>query len=198
MAVVAGVKEIKYLVLADRAVPYLLARVRWPDVAQAISAASPGWLDDQGLFDLPYDPSAVPVSFPQAASVAAGWGTQLHAEAAEGVPSYLRRMPANWSDLTPSERRTWGIEFVGRGRGPAHRVRRLRPFRAEAAAPAGPHANGHAVSSGPAAFGHGELAGPRAARAAWPPSSDATCGCESAAGPTSEAGLPPFLPGSSI
>ena len=34
----------RYLVLADRAVPYLLARVRWPDVAQAISAAAPtGW-----------------------------------------------------------------------------------------------------------------------------------------------------------
>ena len=55
------------------------------------------------------------MSFPQAASVAAGWGTQLDTEAAQGVPSYLRRMPANWSDLTPSERRTWGIEFVGRG-----------------------------------------------------------------------------------
>ena len=137
-----GTGEMNYLVLADRAVPYLLARVRWPDVAQAISAASPGWLDDQGLFDLPYDPSAVLVSFPQAASVAAGWGTQLDTEAAEGVPSYLRRMPANWSDLTPSERRTWGIEFVGRGRAPARRVRRPRPFGAKAAAPAGPQANG--------------------------------------------------------
>ena len=31
--------EIPYFVLVDRAVPYLLARVRWPDVAQAISAA---------------------------------------------------------------------------------------------------------------------------------------------------------------
>ena len=131
MAVAAGLKEIKYLLLADRAVPYLLARVRWPDVAQAISAASPGWLDDPGLFDLPYDPSAVTVSFPQAASVAAGWGTQLHAEVAEGVPSYLRRMPANWSDLTPSERRTWGIEFVGRGRAPARRAPSSAPVPGE-------------------------------------------------------------------
>ncbi len=128
--------EVKYLVLADRAVPYLLARVRWPDVAQAVSAASPGWLDDSGLFDLPYNPNAVTVSFTQAASVAAGWGRQLHAEPAEGVPVYLRRMPANWSDLSPSERRNWGIEFVGRRRSPLHRGGRRRPLPARAAAPA--------------------------------------------------------------
>ncbi len=122
--------ELRYLVLAERAVPYLLARVRWPDVAQAISAASPDWLDDPGLFDLPYDPSAVFVSFPQAASVAAGWGRRLEAEAAEDIPSYIRRMPANWSDLSPSERRTWGIEFVGRRGAPARRARRPRPRQA--------------------------------------------------------------------
>jgi PilZ domain len=126
-----GTGEVSYLVLADRAVPYLLARVRWPDVAQAISAACPDWLDDPGLFDLPYDPSAVTVSFAQAASVATGWGRQLHAEAAEGAPSYIRRMPANWSDLSPSERRTWGIEFVGRRRAPALRTGRLRPLQAK-------------------------------------------------------------------
>jgi hypothetical protein len=116
--------EIRYFVLADRAVPYLLARVRWPDVGQALSAASADWLDDPGLFDLPYDPGAVMVSFAQAASVAAGWGRPLHAEAAEDVPSYIRRMPANWSDLSPSERRALAIEFVGRRRAPARRGRR--------------------------------------------------------------------------
>ena len=57
--------EVKYLVLAERAAPYLLARVRWPDVAQAITAGCPDWLDDQGLFDLPYDPHAVAVSLPR-------------------------------------------------------------------------------------------------------------------------------------
>src|SRR6516225_5070655 len=69
--------DVTYLLLADRASPYLLARVRWPDVAQAITKASQDWLDDPGLFDLPYEPSAVKVSFPQAASVAAAWGRQL-------------------------------------------------------------------------------------------------------------------------
>jgi PilZ domain len=124
-------REVSYLVLADRAVPYLLARVRWPDVAQAISAASPDWLDDQGLFDLPYDPSAIALSFPQAASVAAGWGRRLHPEAAQDAPSYIRRMPANWSELSLSERRTWGIESAGRRRGPARGIGRLRPLQAK-------------------------------------------------------------------
>lgn len=166
-----GTGEVRYLVLADRAVPYLLARVRWPDVAQAISAASPDWLDDPGLFDLPYDQSAVTVSFPQAASVAAGWGRRLHPEAAEGVPSYIRRMPANWSDLSPSERRTWGIEFVGRRRVPAPRISGLRQLQAKiAGSSAAAQANGQvgplarpggdpgAGVDGPAANGRDRLA----------------------------------------
>ncbi len=161
--------EVRYLVLTDQAVPYLLARVRWPDVAQAISSAAPDWLDDPGLFDLPYDPSAVPVNFPQAASVAASWGRQLRPEAAEGVPSYIRRMPANWSDLSPSERRAWGIEFVGTRRTPARRVRRARRFGAKTApssaavpakervgALAGAGAGWGASADGPAANGHSQ------------------------------------------
>jgi hypothetical protein len=122
-----------YLVLTDRAVPYLLARVRWPDVAQAITAGRPDWLDDPGLFDLPYDASAVRVSFAQAASVAASWGVQLLAEPTDGAPSFIRRMPANWSDLSPAERRAFGIEFVGR-RAPARQLRRLRSYQALVAA----------------------------------------------------------------
>jgi hypothetical protein len=168
--VMADTGEIRYLVLADRAVPYLLARVRWPDVAQAISAARPDWLDDPGLFDLPYDPSAVTVSFSQAASVAAVWGRRLHTEPAENAPAYVRRMPANWSDLSPSERRTWDIDFVGRRRAPA-RLIGLRPLQAKIAAPvavpqAGSQEGALAGSAGdpdesanrPAANGHGQPA----------------------------------------
>jgi PilZ domain len=128
----AGLGEMRYLLLADRGVPYLLARVRWPDVAQAITAGCPDWLDDPGLFDLPYSPSAVTVSFSQAASVAAGWGTQLRTEPAVGVASFIRRMPANWSDLSPAERRAWHIESVGRQRAPARRVRGARRAGADA------------------------------------------------------------------
>ena len=154
----AGAGELRYFVLADRAVPYLLARVRWPDVAQAITARSPGWLDDPGLFDLPYDPSAVTVSFPQATCVAAGWGKPLHPGSADGVPSYIRRMPANWSDLSPSERRAWGIEFVGRGRSSPRRVRRQRSSRAKvfaASAASAVEANGHVAALAGAAAGRG-------------------------------------------
>ena len=142
-----GEIEIKYLVLTDRAAPYLLARVRWPDVAQAITAGNPDWLDDPGLFDLPYEPSAVRVSFAQATSVAAGWGRQLRAEPADGVPSFMRRMPANWSNLSPAERRAYGLDSAGRRRVSARRLRRLRSSQAKigALAPAAP-SNGHVAA----------------------------------------------------
>lgn len=149
----SDIGDVKYLVLADRAVPYLLGRVRWPDIAQAMSARIPDWLDDQGLFDLPYDPGAVMVSFPQAASVAASWGRQLHPGAAEGVPSYIRRMPANWSDPSPSERRAWGIESVGTRRATARRIGPLRWFQAKTVVrSAAVQVNGHP----PALAGAGE------------------------------------------
>jgi len=156
--------DVKYLVLADRAVPYLLARVRWPDVAQAIAASSSEWLDDPGLFDLPYDPSAVTVSYSQAASVAAGWGRELHDRAADRAPSFMRRMPANWSDLSPAERRAWGLESVGRGRASARRLRRLRSAQAKMAAASAAQANGLAgrgggPGAGPVANGRRPLAG---------------------------------------
>jgi len=126
--------DVAYLVLADRAVPYLLAKVRWPYVAQAISAEQPDWLEDPGLFDLPYNRSAVWLSAAQAASVAAGWGGQIGGGPAEGAPRFIRRMPANWSDLTPVERRAWGIESAGRRGLSAGRVRRLRSAQAKIAA----------------------------------------------------------------
>ncbi len=163
--------EVQYLVLTDRAVPYLLARVRWPDVAQAIGAGSADWLDDPGLFDLPYDPSAKTVSFSQAASVAAGWGRELHDGAAVGAPSFMRRMPANWSDLSAAERRAWGLESLGRRRASARQVRRLRATQAKIAAASLAKANGHVgdfagaeggsggFAGGPAANGQGSLAG---------------------------------------
>jgi len=141
-------EEVKYLILADRAVPYLLARVRWPDISQALTAGRPDWLDDPGLFDLPYSQAAVGVTFRQAVCVAAGWGRQLSHEAVTGVPSFIRRLPANWSDLSPAERHAWGIESAPRQRASARRIRRLRALQsksgnsAEALRAAGDPANG--------------------------------------------------------
>jgi hypothetical protein len=153
-------------VLADRAAPYLLARVRWPDVAQAITAGCPDWLDDPGLFDLPYDPIALRVSFAQAVSVAAGWGRQIRAEPAEGVLSFIRRMPSNWSDLSPVERHAFGLDSVRRRRGSARRLRRVRSSQAKIGAGAAATAlrNGHAgpfAGEGPGADVYGPAANGR-------------------------------------
>ena len=109
----------QYLVLPDITDPYLLARVRWPDVCQAISVGRPVWQDDPGLFDLPYEPSSTPVTLSEAITIAARWGVRLGAEettiASEAL--LIRRMPANWSNLSPAEKRAWSIEFVNPRRG---------------------------------------------------------------------------------
>jgi hypothetical protein len=112
--------EVEYLILRDvNAKPYLLARVLWPQVCQAISAQRPDWKADPGLFDLPYDPSSESVSFEQATRIAADWGARLPSDETPAVsgPPMIRRMPPNWSNLSPAERRAWGLEFVKIGPG---------------------------------------------------------------------------------
>ncbi len=106
--------EIQYLVLADGENPYFLARVRWPDVAQAISEDCPGWLDDPGLFDLPYEPASEAVNRNRAAKIAAEWGAQLPPDSSTtGVAEpRLRRIPPTWSDMVPEEKRSWSLEHV--------------------------------------------------------------------------------------
>jgi len=125
--------EVKYYVLGDTN-PYLLARVRWPDVAQAITAGLRDWQDDPGLFDLPYDPNSATVTVARADAVAAGWGVRLPSDAtySSSVPPVIRRMPANWSNLAPAEQRAWSLEFVTTGRhaenGHPTPVRRTRGY----------------------------------------------------------------------
>ncbi len=106
--------EVQYLVLPDPTSPYLLARVRWPDIAQAISAGRPEWQDDMGLFDLPNEPTSAIVTPARAASIAAGWGANLTSDATASAsgPALIRRMPANWSNLAPAEKRAWSLEGV--------------------------------------------------------------------------------------
>ena len=109
----ADTRDIAYLVLPDATNPALLARVRWPDVFQAMSPARPYWQDDPGLFDLPYDPNSTPLSSAEAAALAAEWGGRLVSDDTDtSVRSLIRRMPANWSNLSPAEIGAWSIEFA--------------------------------------------------------------------------------------
>ncbi|MGA3215823.1 MAG: PilZ domain-containing protein [Acidimicrobiales bacterium] len=114
------------MVLPDEIKPYLLARVRWPDVAQAISAGRPDWQEDPGLFDLPYDPSSVTVTRAEATSIAEAWGADIDSDTALPALSLIRRMPANWSNLVPAEKRAWSLEYVTGRHRPAPRPGRLR------------------------------------------------------------------------
>jgi hypothetical protein len=113
----ADLREVEYFVLAAGTKPYLLARVRWPDVSDAISAGRLDWPDDPGLFDLPYDTASKRVTPEEAAEIAAGWGAQLPAQGTRRMakPSFIRRMPAQWSNLSPAEQRAWCLEPVKTG-----------------------------------------------------------------------------------
>jgi hypothetical protein len=106
--------EVKYFVLADRVGPYLLARVRWPDVAQAVTAGCRDWRDDPGLFDLPYDPGSSVVTPVEAAAIAAVWGMRIPTEATfiSSLPPVIRLMPGNWSNLSPADKRAWSLDYV--------------------------------------------------------------------------------------
>src|SRR5471030_1772680 len=106
--------DVRYLVLPDAIKPQILARVRWPDVAQAISAGCPHWQEDIGLFDLPHDPISTPVTRVQAAAIALSWGANLPSDSTprESGPLLIRRMPSNWSNLAPAEKRAWSLESV--------------------------------------------------------------------------------------
>jgi hypothetical protein len=112
-----GPGKMAYLVLGGAANPYLLARVRWPDIAQAITAGCTNWLDDVGIFDLPYEAISSEVTYTEAAAIASRWGASLPSEetAIECARPLIRRMPAEWSRLTPAEERAWSLEFVTTG-----------------------------------------------------------------------------------
>jgi hypothetical protein len=108
-----GARPVKYVVLPSAEKPFLLARVRWPDVYQAISPVRPDWQDDPGLFDLPYAPASVLVSHEAASRIADEWGAEIPSEEGEPEPgaTLIRRMPSNWSNLSTAERRAWSIEI---------------------------------------------------------------------------------------
>jgi hypothetical protein len=104
-------RRVAYLVLASAGEPFLLARVRWPDVYQAISPVRPDWQDDPGLFDLPYSEASTAVTYDEAGKIAAEWGARLPSEEEDQAsgPSLIRRMPSDWSNLSMAEKRAWSI-----------------------------------------------------------------------------------------
>ncbi len=125
--------EVRYFVLPDATNPEILARVRYPDVFEAISPARPTWQQDPGLFDLPHDPASVPIAPALAEAIARAWGVRLEIEIDDDPrgpgSALMRRMPANWSDLSRAEQRAWSVEFsVRRNRSwPLGRSLRRRP-----------------------------------------------------------------------
>jgi hypothetical protein len=146
-------REVQYLVLCDAIEPFLLARVRWPDVFQAISAVRPYWQDDPGLFDLPYVPASVRITREQAEEIAAEWGARIPDEDQSPVagPQLIRRMPSDWSNLSTAERRAWSLA-------PVRSRRRAKPVAAptvdadeliDSAASGNRPADGTVVVSGP-------------------------------------------------
>ncbi|HLM96596.1 MAG TPA: PilZ domain-containing protein [Acidimicrobiales bacterium] len=111
----AVVPDIGYWAFPDSSDPYLLARVRWPDVAEAISPGCPDWRHDTGLFDLPYDRHSRSLTEDEAALWAGRWGAGLpEDDGAEPALVLIRRMPANWSNLSPADRRAWTLDGVAR------------------------------------------------------------------------------------
>ena len=57
------------------------------------------------------------MSYDEAAAIASEWGTSLPSEetSIECARPLIRRMPADWSRLTPAEERAWALEFVPTG-----------------------------------------------------------------------------------
>jgi hypothetical protein len=111
---VAAARDVQYYVLPDPDDPYLLARVRWPDVCQAISPVRTHWQDDPGLFDAPYDPGTTRVTRERAAAIAAEWKAHLPSDDTGGAFEFplMRRMPADWSNLSRGEKRAWSIDLL--------------------------------------------------------------------------------------
>jgi hypothetical protein len=104
---------VQYRILTSDGEPFLLARVRWPDIAEALSKGRPVWQSDPGLFDLPYEPSSTAISETEADALTEEWGATAASDVTpSGAPPVMRRMPPNWSDLSPAERRLWHLELV--------------------------------------------------------------------------------------
>jgi len=150
-----------YFALVGGDVVLLVARIRFPDIAQAASALHPLWKDDIGLLDLPDDPSSVALTPEQAAAVVSVWGLSLADEipVRSPIPPLIRRMPANWSGLSPAEESAWLLDVARRGwfSRSRRRIRRRSSTPPRSSALTGSGASGYVLSPSPNGAGNEDL-----------------------------------------
>jgi hypothetical protein len=68
---------VQYAVAGDLAKPFRLARLRWPDIAEGITAKRPEWTTDRKLFDWLYESDGMWIDHEQARQIAESWGATL-------------------------------------------------------------------------------------------------------------------------
>ena len=70
---------VKYFTEASPDMPWLLARVRWPDIAQVVTKADPVWRDDKDALRYLWDSDGAITTPDEAARIAHAWGVTLPA-----------------------------------------------------------------------------------------------------------------------
>jgi len=69
---------IQYAIESDgEGVPYMLARIQWPDVSESISPTNPKWKTNNHLFNMVYGSDGEWISAEDADRIAQSWGTTL-------------------------------------------------------------------------------------------------------------------------
>ena len=66
--------DMTYVVERRGGVPYLLARLHWPDTAEAVSPSHPVWKSSQSLFDKLHGSDGELVTEGDAMRLAQSWG----------------------------------------------------------------------------------------------------------------------------
>lgn len=82
--------------------PYLLARLRWPDIAEAVSPHDRLWTTNWHLFNMLYESTGEWVGEDYARELALSWGASFDA-----VRAVLAKPPKAPNQMTPDELRTW-------------------------------------------------------------------------------------------
>ena len=100
---------VKYAVERAAGVPYMLVRLRWPDIAESINPHDVTWKPDYALFDKLYNSDGELISAGDALRLAQSWGGTLPDDGAKGVM-------AKWGDSWQTQERAADGRF-GSGSG---------------------------------------------------------------------------------